>query len=691
MRRASGCLWSATALAAFILTCGCSGRPGVEARHDKPVVGKWGFDRDGMDRSILPGDDFYRYAGGNWMKKAQIPEDLGSINSLTLIHLKVEQDLRKILEEFVAAKPSPGTDEQRLADYYSSYLDTKTINELGMKPFESDLAAIAGAKTHEDVAALMGNPTMPGSSPIAAGPTVDQKNPDRYIVIVKQSGLGLPERTFYLSDTPTFDQLRKGYRDHVNRLLTLARYPDAKHSAEAILALETKIAACHWPADKMRDRELGYNLVTKAQLLASAPQFPWDAYLGAMGLKGQTEFVVGQPDAVSKLAKLFLATPVSTWHAYHTYHYLKSLADIMPSEFDEEVFAFHGKALSGIQKQRERWARGLLAIDGGRGTNALAMALGRFYVQRHVQPETRTKVTEIVQNLLAAYKKRIPQAQWMQPETRAVAMQKAEKVRIKVAFPDKWRDYSSLTIQPGDAYGNLKRANEFEWKRLIGRMGQKTERDDFEYAPQIVNAYYNPVFNEIVLLAAILQPPVYDPNADLAIIYGGLGASVGHEMGHGYDDQGAKSDERGVLRSWWQKRDEERFQAKAKELAAQFSQFEPLPGLHVNGQLTAGENIGDLSGLVAAFDAYHMALGGKEAPVLDGLTGDQRFFLGWAQAWRGAIRDGELRTRLLTDPHSPGEYRVNGALRNVDPWYQAFDIQPGTKLFLKPEDRLHIW
>jgi predicted metalloendopeptidase len=413
--------------------------------------------------------------------------------------------------------------------------------------------------------------------------------------------------------------------------------------------------------------------------------------LAAGGLANQDHFIVGSPDAVVALSKLFRDTPTDVLRAYQTFHYVNGQADIMPTAFDDASFAFNGTALTGQPQKRERWKRATIALSGQAFLAPMGEAVGQIYVKRHFTPQAKAEMKKIVDNLLASYRERIQNLEWMSPETRQIAMRKAQTVRVKIGYPDRWRDYSKLEVKAGDAYGNRKRAGIWDYSRQVARINQKTDKDEWGMAPQTVNAYYNPVWNEIVFPAAILQAPFFDPNADAAINYGAIGGVIGHEMGHGYDDQGAKSDENGVLRSWWKKEDEDRFAVKVKALAAQYSQYEPLPGVKVNGDFTSGENIGDLGGLTVGLHAYKLSLKGKPAPTLDGFTPEQRVFLGWCQVWRTNIREAALRQQVTADVHSPAEYRCNGVVRNVDAWYDAFGVKPGDKLYLKPEDRVRIW
>jgi len=413
--------------------------------------------------------------------------------------------------------------------------------------------------------------------------------------------------------------------------------------------------------------------------------------LAAGGLSAQDHFIVGAPDAVAALAKLFRATPIETLRAYQTFHYVNAQADIMPTAFDDASFAFNGKTLTGQPQKRDRWKRATIALSGQAFLAPMGEAVGQLYVKKHFTPKAKAEMKKLVDNLLQAYRERIQTLEWMSPETRQVAMRKAQNVRVKIGYPDRWRDYSKLEVKAGDAFGNRKRANLWDYARQVARINQRTDKDEWGMAPQTVNAYYNPVWNEIVFPAAILQAPFFDANADAAVNYGAIGGVIGHEMGHGYDDQGAKSDENGILRTWWKPEDEQRFSAKVKALAAQYSMFEPLPGVKVNGDFTSGENIGDLGGVAVGLHAYKLSLKGKTAPVLDGYTPEQRFFLGWCQVWRSNIRDAALRNQVTSDVHSPAEYRCNGVVRNVDEWYSAFGVKPGDKLYLKPEDRVRIW
>ncbi len=679
------------AVLAFAGTAVTAGALALSAATNNPSYGSWGFDMAAMDKSVKPGDDFFRYTGGTWMKNTPIPADRSRWGSFNMLGAKSEEDVKNLVEDVARRSNKPGSIEQKVADFYSSYLDTSKIDQLGLKPFEADLAAIGAVKTHEDFARVIGSPGMPANSPIGLFIGLDEKNPDRYALNVVQAGLGMPDRDYYLKADAKFAETRTAYKAYVAQILGMVNYANPGAAADAIMALETKIAEIHWPIEKLRDRDANYNAKNRASLKAFAPEFPWDEILTAGGLGAQDHFIVGSPEAVANLAKLFRETPVDTWRAYQTFHYVNAQADIMPTAFDDASFAFNGKQLTGQPQKRDRWKRATIALSGAAFLAPMGEAVGQIYVKRHFTPQAKAEMKKLVDNLLQAYRERIQTLEWMSPETRQIAMRKAQTVRVKIGYPDRWRDYSNLEIKSGDAYGNRKRAGIWDYNRQVARINQKTDKDEWGMAPQTVNAYYNPVWNEIVFPAAILQAPFFDVKADAAINYGAIGGVIGHEMGHGYDDQGAKSDENGVLRSWWKKEDEDRFGVKVKALAAQYGQFEPLPGVKVNGDFTSGENIGDLGGVAVGLHAYKLSLKGKPAPALDGFTPEQRFFLGWCQVWRSNIREAALRNQVTADVHSPAEYRCNGVVRNVDEWYTAFDVKPGDKLYLKPEDRVRIW
>jgi len=681
---------SRVSLALILATAGCTSHMKPDnttaaTPAERPQIGAWGLDLTSTDKTVKPGDDFYRFADGKWLDTNQIPPDRTSWGSFVELADRSEHQIRTIAES-LPHDAAEGSTEQKAGDFYRAYLDTDTIESKGLEPARPGLQAIAAARTHEQLADLMGRPDLDLKSPLIVAITTDQKNPDRYIVVITQSGLSLPDRDYYLKDDPVFKNLRTKYVAHVERMLTLAGEKNAAAEAASILDIETQIAKAHWPAAKRRERDLTYNLHTRVELEKLTPGFPWQPLLAAQSLDGQTEFVVRELDAVQALAKLFKQIPVDRWQAYFEYQYLSARSDVLPAAFDTERFDFYGHTLNGQPQQRERWKRAVAALNGGLGE-----VTGQLYVQQYFPPQAKQKVLALVENMRTAYATRIQQLPWMSADTKKVALEKLAAFRPKIGYPDKWRDYSALQVRAGDAFGNATRAEVFEWQRMLDRLGKPTDRDEWHMTPQTINAYYNPTFNEVVFPAAILQPPFFDPNADAAVNYGGIGGVIGHEMGHGFDDQGSKSDARGVLRTWWQPQDDQAFRKRVDSLAAQYDQFVALPGLNVNGRLTLGENIGDLGGLSVAYEAYHLSLSGKKAPVLDGFTGDQRFFLSWAQVWRGLYRDEQLRTLVMSNPHSPPKFRVNGPVRNIDAWYTAFDVKAGDQLYLPPEDRVRIW
>jgi putative endopeptidase len=661
--------------------------PRTAAAAMKPAIAAWGFDVEGMDRTVSPGDDFFRYGGGAWLKTTQIPPDRAAWGPFFALRAKAEADVKAILDALIRRPHPPGSSEQKIADFYTAYLDTAAIDRAGLTPIQTGLAAIAGAGSHEEIARLMARVDLGAGGPFSIDIWADDKNPDRYTVNVSQGGLGMPGPDYYLKADPSFSGARDRYRTYAEGMLSLAGYPGPGEAAAQILSLETAIAGLHWPAEKRADRNLTYNPKTRAGLEALAPEFPWEEVFATLEIApGHDLFGAKQPDAIQKLAQLFRATSVGAWRAYLTFHYLDATAAVLPRAFDDLAFDFNGRTLSGQPQKRERWKRATTALNA-----ALGEAVGQLYVRRHFSAGAKAQMVALVETLRGAYRTRIGQADWMAPATRRAALRKLEKLRVKIGYPETSRDYRTLDIRAGDPVGNQARARLWEWRRKVRRLDKPTDRDEWGMTAQTVNAYYNAFFNEIVFPAAILQPPYFDPAADAAVNYGGIGGVIGHEMGHGFDDQGSKSDENGVLRVWWTDEDATRFRARVDGLVAQYAQYEPLPGLHLNGVLTLPENIGDLSGLGIALDAYRMSLAGRPAPVVGGFTGDQRFFLSWSQTYREKVREAQLRKDVVSDPHSPAEFRVNGVVRNIDAWYDAFAVRPGDRLYLDPKARLRIW
>jgi predicted metalloendopeptidase len=670
---------------------GCEHPAAIPEERGRPAIGSWGFDPAAMDRSIDPGDDFFAYASGTWLRNTPIPPDRPSWGSFNILQERCESELRQVIETAAARQLPEESAERKVVDYYRSYLDTAAIDRLGLEPAREDMDRIASARTHEDVARLIASPGFAANGPIYVGMDLDEKRPDVWILAVQQAGLGMPDRDYYLRPEAEFASARAKYRDHVATVLELCGCAGDADAADAIVALETRIAQLHWPREKSRDRELTYNPRSRRELAALAPEFPWRAVLESFGAPAHDFFVVAQPEAVQALAKLFRDTPVATWRAYLALHHLDAMADVLPQPFDRAAFEFYGRTLGGTVEQRERWERAVTALSGSPFRAPLGEALGALYVRRHFSPQAREAMEQLVENLRAAYAARISVLPWMTADTRRAALRKLDTLRVKIGHPGSPRDYSGLEIRPGDAYGNRVRELALARSRELERLSKPADRSEWAMVAHRVNAYYSPTWNEIVFPAAILQPPFFDLHADPAVNYGGIGMVIGHEMGHAFDDQGAKSDENGILRVWWNEQDTRNFQALTDQLAAQYSRFEALPGLFVNGRFTLGENIGDLGGLEVALEAYRISLGDGGAPVLDGFTGLQRFFLGFAQIWRTRIRDEALRTQIVADPHSPARFRTNGTVRNMDDWYEAFGIQRGAGLYLAPEDRVRIW
>ncbi len=685
-RRAWGA--SSVALLAGCATQSAPQAPEAAAAAPRPpaAIGAWGVDLAARNSSVKPGDNFFQYANGTWLANTPIPADKVRWGTFDMLREKSDRDVRTIIEEVALAGGAPGSIQQKIADFYNSFLNQDAIDARGLAPIQPELDAINALRTHEQAIRLIASPGVAVNFPIGMFVGLDNRNPDRYVVNMGHGGIGLPEREYYRRSDGQFPQIRAAYLAHIERMLTLAGQSGAAAKARRVMALETAIAERHWPIAERRDVERTYNLKTRAEVRALAPRFPWDAGFEAAGFGNIEDVVIAELSAMGPLAQLFLQTPISTWKSYLTFHLVINNSAVLPRSIDDANFDFFGKTLNGQPQQRERWKRAVQAVNG-----ALGEGIGQVYVQRHFPPEAKDQMRALVENLRRAYGERIDRLTWMSAETKVAAREKLATFRPKIGYPDRWRDYSDLNIVAGDAYGNAKRRAEFDWNFDIARLSRPTDKDEWFMTPQTVNAYYNPVFNEIVFPAAILQPPFFDPNADPAVNYGAIGGVIGHEMGHGFDDQGAKSDAHGVLRDWWNAADVTAFTQVTDKLVAQYDAFTPLEGINVNGRLTLGENIGDNGGLQVSRHAYQLSLNGQPAPVIDGFTGDQRLFLGWAQAWRQNIRDEALRNQVLTDPHSPAQYRCNGTVRNMDSWYEAFNVQSGDALYLAPADRVTIW
>ena len=684
----SGCATQEPIAAASVSVAPVAEAPPVVASAAKPEIGTFGFDIAGMDRSVAPGDDWVQFANGTYLRTLEIPADKAAYGMFNRLDELSRERTRAIIEEAARSNPQAGTNGQKVGDFYNSFMDEAAIEARGAAPLVEDLAPFHAASTKSAFATALGE-SLDGFGPSLFPFYINQdaKDPERYIPIFLQGGLGMPDRDYYLSKDAKLADTRAKYVTHVANMLTLTGVPaaSAPARARAIVDFERKLAQVHWTRVESRDDDKTYNKWSRAEFARRAPGFDWNAYLTAAGLGQQQEFIVSQPSAFTGMAKVVGATPLQTLKDWATLHTARDAAGVLPKVFTDERFNFSGKVLSGTLELEPRWKRAVNAVNGSIGE-----AVGELYVAKHFPPETKAKADTLVRNLIASMDTRLANLPWMTDATKAKARAKLASFRPKIGYPDKWIDYSALTIQPGDAYGNFERATEFEYRRQMGKLGQPVDRDEWFMTPMTVNAYANPTMNEIVFPAAILQPPFFDPNADDAINYGGIGAVIGHEISHHFDDQGRKYDPQGRLTDWWTPADVKAFEVYATQLADQYSKYEPLPGSFINGRLSLGENIADLAGLLVAYDAYRLSLGGREAPVLDGFTGDQRFFLSHAQIWRNKYREPALRQQLVTGPHSPGHFRPYVA-RNLDPWYSAFGVQSGQKLYLTPEQRVRVW
>jgi putative endopeptidase len=633
---------------------------------------------------VKPGDDFFTYANGTYLKNLQIPADRTRYGAFDALNELSQNRMRAVVEAAAADKAVSGPRAQ-VGAFYRSFTDEAKVGALGAKPLHADLARIKAAKTRADVARLMGA-SMGSFGGSIFGATIgeDAKDPAHYAVYLGQAGLGLPDRDYYLE--PSFAAQKSAYEAYVAKVLTLAGWPNAKADAKAIVELETEIAKVSWTRAERRDDDKMYNATPVADLAKLAPGFDWQPFLAGAGLTKVDRVVVQEKTAFPKIAAIYAKTPISTLKAWAAFNLADQASPYLSKAFDQAHFEFHNKTLGGQQIEAPRWKRGVQVVDGEIGE-----ALGQLYVQAYFPPESKAKMLVLVGDIRDAMRARIQKLDWMSPSTKAKAFEKLDKLRVKIGYPDKWRDYSKLTVKDGDLYGNVERAAAFDWNRQVGRLGGPVDKDEWGMTPPTINAYYNPTGNEIVFPAAILQPPFFDPDGDMAINYGGIGAVIGHELTHGFDDQGRRYDAEGRLTDWWTPEDAKRFEAEATKLGKEYSAFEVLPGAKINGDLTMGENIADLGGLLLALDAYHASLKGQPAPVIDGLTGDQRVFLGWAQVWRGKTRDDKLRQQLVSDPHSPNQARVDVPVRNIDAFYEAFGVKPGDKMYVAPEQRVRIW
>ncbi|MFK3864341.1 M13 family metallopeptidase [Pseudoalteromonas rhizosphaerae] len=682
----------AATLAATFLT-GCSEpkttqaqQPSTETQTAKAELGSFGVDLTARNEAIKPGDDFFMYASGTWYDNYVMPADKTRYGAFAGLAERSEERVKAIIEE-IAARKDLNTEEKLVADFYNAYMDTDTLNKLGVSPIKPLLTEISNVSSTDDLTKLFGQSWLTGvNSPIGGGMWFNRLDPNKYEMSLGAGGLGLPDRSYYLEDSERFVKTRTAYVAHIADMLKFAGVDNTTERAEAILALETKIAQGHWPREKRRNRDLTLNQIERSELSSSYPDFNWDLYFEQTGYQ-VPQLNVSQPEPIKAMIALINQEDLAVWKDYLTYHALSSNAELLSEDVFNTNFAFYGKELNGQQEPRPRWKR---AISQMSSTDSLGFAIGKVYVARYFPESSKQQMSALVENLRTALGERIDNLDWMGAETKVNARAKLAAFVPKIGYPDVWQSFDGLSISSNDLMGNIKNTREFFRAESAAKELQKTDRNRWGMTPQRVNAYYNSSFNEIVFPAAILQPPFFDPNADPAVNYGGIGAVIGHEMGHGFDDQGSKSDANGVQRNWWTDADRAAFDAKADQLAAQYSQYEPIPGNFVNGRNSLGENIGDVGGLAMAYHAYKLSLNGKEAPIIDGLTGDQRFFLAWAQVWKEKRTEQSMLNQLRGGTHAPGRFRAQ-APRNHDAWYKAFNVQPGDALYLPEDQRVRIW
>lgn len=659
-----------------------------QAESNKPENGDWGIDLTGMDGSVKPGDDFFRYVNGKWLDRTEIPADKLEAGGLAALQDKALEETRAILEEAAAdTKAARGSDKQKMGDWYASFMDEAAIEAAGFAPIKPELDAIAAVTNRQQLIDLFAR-SHGGFllKPIVVGVDFDRNQVDKTIVNIQTSGLSLGAREFYLDDS--YAPVRQAQRAHIARLLATAGLDDTEARAKRMQDLETKIAKITWSATDLRDDKKQNNVMSVAELAQRAPGIDWPTYLADAGVGAPADVNMSTPSSITSMVKLMTTEPIAAWQDYQRYMLIAGTSSYLPKAARDEIFEFFGKELRGQQEPGPRWIEALL--DAGGQGRPLSDAMSKTYVERYVAPDARPKAKEMVDNLVAAFDARLAGLEWMAPETRAGAREKLSKVSIKLLYPDVWRDTGSLEVRRGDPVGNARRGAAYLRKEDLGWLAKYPDRRQFLQPVYLVNAYANTVWNEIVFLAAIVRPPAFDPQADAAVNYGAMGAIIGHEISHLFDDKGRASDGDGLLRDWWTPKDAERFNQVARQLQDQVGSYEPLPGKKVNGPLTLGESIADVAGLVVAYDAYQRSLGGQPAPVLDGYTADQRFFMAYAQAWRWKGRDAAVDQLMKTDAHPPSSVRPN-TVRNLDAWYAAFDVQPNDKLYLEPDERVRLW
>ncbi len=648
-----------------------------------------GLDMSDFNTEVRPQDDLFTYVNGGWVEKTEIPADRSRVGSFNELRDENQERLRSIIEDAAASSPEAGSNAAKIGDFFNSFMDVERLNSLGYEPIAADLDAISQLQNHDQVAAHFAQLARLGvSSPFGFYVYADAKNPDVNTLYMSQSGLGLPDRDYYLKDDEKFVEIRAEYTSYIADILTLVGYDadKAQSAADAVLELETELAEVQWSRVESRNADKTYNKHTMDELQELLGDFNLGAYTEAAGIATVEEAVVRQPSYFSTFGDMFDEVALEDWQHYMSLRLVSNFSNALSEEINDRQFAFYGKVLRGTPEQEPRWKRGVNATD-----SALGEVLGQLYVAEYFPPAAKERMETLVDNLIKAYGESIKDLEWMSEETKQKALEKLSKFTPYIGYPSEWRDYSALVVAEDDLVGNYKRSAEFDYQENISKIGEPVKAEDWGMTPQTVNAYYSPVRNEIVFPAGILQPPFFDLDAEDAVNYGGIGAVIGHEIGHGFDDQGSKYDGDGNLQSWWTDADREAFDERGGKLAAQYDSYEPIEDVFVNGKLTLGENIGDLAGLTIGYRAYVDSLEGEPSPVLDGFTGEQRVFLGWAQVWQTKQRDEYTRNQVLSDPHSPAYYRVNGTVVNVPAFYEAFDVKPGDEMYVSPEERVTIW
>ncbi len=673
--------------AALLLVAAC-GQPAEEQQvAEQPKELRSGIGLDGMDPNVRPGDDFFAYVNGTWVESTEIPADKARYGTFDILRDESQENVKAIIEESATGDFAKGTDEQKVGDLYRSFMDMDSRDARGTEPLQPELDRIDAISNHDELAVYFASVMKRNlDAPFAIDQAADFKNPKQYMIYATQSGLGLPDREYYFKEDESSVALRAKYVEHIEKMFALAGFDDGAAAAATIMALETRLAKQNMTKEDFRNFSVNYNKVAIEDLPELMPNFNWDGYLAAADLQGLDALVFFTTDYIKALDGIIIDTDIATWKTYLYWSAVNRTAGRLTAALDKQNFEFYGKALSGTEEQRAMWRRAVNSVNG-----MLGEVVGKVYVKEYFPPEAKERMLTLVGNLVGAYEKSIKELAWMSDDTKLAALDKLSKFTPKIGYPDEWRDYTALAIEADDYYGNVERASIAEYQRVMDRQGGPVDRTEWGMTPQTVNAYYNPPLNEIVFPAAILQPPFFDLEADEAVNYGAIGAVIGHEIGHGFDDTGSTFDGDGVMRNWWTDEDKAAFEGRTGMLVEQYNEFQPFDDLNVNGEFTLGENIGDLGGISIGLLAYHMSLNGEEAPVIDGFTGDQRVFLGFAQVWRGKYREEALRLQIETDPHSPSRYRANGSVRNVPEFYEAFNVNEEDALYLAPEDRVKIW